>query len=225
MNIRIVWRWIFWCAFTMMLMLMLHYASSSSFHAPLPTKYLVAYCIESIVIGAVLAIRCVCNIPRYSRLAVKLFMLILFVGGLVQMYMVVKKDQPCLVYDVVAIIGAFSVFCAVSYFLLKDRRKNEVIFLMAKTGKGTFTDEQWLQLECSMVENYPGFIHRLNGLTAMNRVEYNLCLLIRIGVTPARMAELLCRSKQSITSIRSRLYAKHFQQGSARDWDQFIMKL
>ncbi len=60
----------------------------------------------------------------------------------------------------------------------------------------------------------------------LSEVEWRICLLIRLELSPSDMTKALCREASSISSIRSRLYAKVFgRKGSPRDWDEFILSL
>lgn len=95
----------------------------------------------------------------------------------------------------------------------------------AQTGESVKSDE-WNEFELAVKTISPDFYSKFYSLRKVSDLEYRLCLLIRARFTPADMAILLCKSRSSITSIRSRLYEKVFgKKGGSRDWDDFILAL
>jgi len=85
---------------------------------------------------------------------------------------------------------------------------------------------EWDELEQRINPVYPGFTNKLFNLCPMSLIEYHVCLLIKLNVTPTEMANVLNKTTSSISTIRSRLYQKVFQQkGSSRQWDEFILSL
>lgn len=88
------------------------------------------------------------------------------------------------------------------------------------------SDEEWKELERQVNSVYPNFTHNLFGLIKMSDVEYKVCLLLKIRMTPKDIAATLCKDPSSISTIRSRLYMKIFKKkGSSTDWDDFIYTL
>lgn len=72
----------------------------------------------------------------------------------------------------------------------------------------------------------PGFANQLLGLCRMSELEYHVCLLIRLQVSPSEMATVLSKDASTISTVRSRLYQKVFKRkGSSKDWDDFVRSL
>lgn len=95
----------------------------------------------------------------------------------------------------------------------------------AQDGESVKSDE-WNEFELAVKTISPDFYSKFYSLRKVSDLEYRVCLLIRARFTPADMAILLCKSRSSITSIRSRLYEKVFgKKGGSRDWDDFILSL
>ncbi len=88
------------------------------------------------------------------------------------------------------------------------------------------SDEEWKEMERQVNSVYPNFTHNLFGLIKMSDVEYKVCLLLKIRMTPKDIAATLCKEPSSISTVRSRLYMKIFKKkGSSTDWDNFIYTL
>lgn len=89
----------------------------------------------------------------------------------------------------------------------------------------TLKPGDWDEMEREMKPVYPEFA-RLSGLCKMSAVERQVCLLIKLRFSPSEMAGVLCKDISTVSSIRSRLYKKVFQQkGGAKEWDEFILSL
>lgn len=84
-------------------------------------------------------------------------------------------------------------------------------------------EEDWSGLISAIDNTYRNFTQRLKDLYPMNEVELQVCLLLKIDMPFKRIALLVLRSKQAVTSIRKRLYKKVFgREGTPDDWDRFI---
>lgn len=84
----------------------------------------------------------------------------------------------------------------------------------------------WDEIEERLKPVYPGFTNRLFSLCHMSEPEYQVCLLIKLMVSPSEIANVLNKDASTISSIRSRLYNKVFQKkGSSKEWDDFIKSL
>lgn len=84
-------------------------------------------------------------------------------------------------------------------------------------------EEDWSELISAIDNTYRHFTQRLKDLYPMNEVELQVCLLLKIDMPFKRIALLVLRSKQAVTSIRKRLYKKVFgREGTPDDWDRFI---
>ena len=99
--------------------------------------------------------------------------------------------------------------------------------LQRRIAKGqTLKDDDWQQIETHVRKLYPGFTSQLRGLHAMSELEYQVCLLIKLRITPSDIATVLARDVSTISTVRSRLYKKVFgQKGGARQWDDFILSI
>ena len=97
---------------------------------------------------------------------------------------------------------------------------------MATGRTGSPAPEDWQALAQAVNEAYDNFTLRLQELHPLNETEREVCLLLKIGLTPVQIATLTARSKQAVSSVRRRLYTKTFgRPGRPEDWDEFIGKL
>ncbi|MBS6563592.1 MAG: hypothetical protein KH328_09620 [Staphylococcus sp.] len=95
-------------------------------------------------------------------------------------------------------------------------------FLQADQGE-KIRKEDWQELIKSIDETYTQFTQRLLELYPMKTIEMQVCLLIKIGLSPTQIAFITAHTKQAITSIRKRLCKKVFKrEGSPEEWDIFI---
>lgn len=86
--------------------------------------------------------------------------------------------------------------------------------------------DDWSEVAHQVRRIYPNFRSRLYDLCRLSDIEFRVCLLIKLHVAPADIATALCREKSTVSTVRSRLYAKVFgRKGSSRDWDDFIETL
>lgn len=84
----------------------------------------------------------------------------------------------------------------------------------------------WKEIERQLNSTYPGFTGRLLNLYPMSEIELQTCLLTKLCVPPADIANALNKSASAISSVRSRLYGKVFhEKGGAKEWDDFIASL
>ncbi len=99
--------------------------------------------------------------------------------------------------------------------------------LHRRISKGErLSDEDWKEIEGQLKRVYPGFTSRLRNLYQMSELEYQVCLLIKLRITPTEMADVLSRDGSTISTVRSRLFMKVFgRKGGARDWDDFIFSI
>ncbi|MDE5561051.1 MAG: hypothetical protein K2J00_04510 [Bacteroidaceae bacterium] len=107
------------------------------------------------------------------------------------------------------------------------RKSDFYIRIRKKIDNGEcLAKDDWHAIEEKFKSVYPRFTTTLLTLCNMSAVEFRVCLLLKLNVTPSEMANVLCKDKSSISSIRSRLYTKFFgKKGSSRDWDDFIRSL
>ena len=94
---------------------------------------------------------------------------------------------------------------------------------LGKAGDVPLSDEEWQQLHQTVNAVYPNFREKLTSLTPMNNFEYQVCLLLKIGVKPSEIASLTTHSRESVTSSRRRLYEKAMKKsGKPSDWDALV---
>ena len=98
--------------------------------------------------------------------------------------------------------------------------------LLSDSRQPSMTDEDWHILEDTFVKIQPSFLSRLQTFHKFSSHEMHICMLLRLGLQPAALAQLSAHSKQSISSTRSRLFEKVFgQKGTPAQWDEFILSL
>ena len=86
--------------------------------------------------------------------------------------------------------------------------------------------DDWSEVERQLRAVYPGFTSQLRSLRPLSELEYEVCLLIKLRIAPKDIAQVLARDVSTISTVRSRLYAKVFgTKGGAKDWDDFILSL
>lgn len=98
--------------------------------------------------------------------------------------------------------------------------------LLSDSRQPSMTDEDWHILEETFVKIQSTFLSRLQTFHKFSSHEMHICLLLRLGLQPAALAQLTAHSKQSVSSTRSRLFEKVFgQKGTPAQWDEFILSL
>ena len=111
-----------------------------------------------------------------------------------------------------------------------DERKNAIresaIYLkLLGSSKGmSLTDREAVVVLLNQV--YPDFFNRLHSLGVIKEHELEVCMLVKMGYNPSRMALLLSHSQSAITNTRKKIYKRVTgKQGKASDWDVIIMEL
>lgn len=116
----------------------------------------------------------------------------------------------------------------------KDRQANALqsIFgsglrrtLVEKAERNTkATDEEWQQMADEIIRTYPSFDSAIREyLKTINTTNYRICLGVKFQLQPNQIAVLLPKSKQTVTTARSRMYRSIFKKtGKASDFDKFI---
>ena len=73
---------------------------------------------------------------------------------------------------------------------------------------------------------YPKFIPNLQQMGVEKEQDMKVCLLLKMGFKPSRIASLVSRTDSAIANTRARLYKKVLgKDGKAEDWDKIIMGL
>lgn len=84
----------------------------------------------------------------------------------------------------------------------------------------------WKQIEARLLEAFPTFRDHLYSLYNLSETEYHICLLIKLEVSPSNMAKLMATGSSTISQSRLRMQQKVFNgEGTAKDWDKFILSL
>lgn len=96
-------------------------------------------------------------------------------------------------------------------------------FHQAAEGNTKLKEADWQELILAINEVYNDFTQRLYQLYPIKDIELQVCLLLKIDLSPTQISTVTARSKQAITSIRKRLYSKAFsKEGTPEQWDNFI---
>ena len=100
--------------------------------------------------------------------------------------------------------------------------------VMENAGKQDFhlTNDQWMELQMAIENTYKGFTLKLMNLAPISEIEKQTCYLIKIGVSPVAIAEILFKTKSSIAMMRRRLYKKLTgEEGTPQQLDEFIQRI
>ncbi len=88
------------------------------------------------------------------------------------------------------------------------------------------SDEDWREMERQINAVYTGFSRKLRSLYDFSDVEFQVCLLIKLGVSNNDIAAVINRAPNSVSSIRGRLHKKVLgPDGGAKEWDDFVLSL
>ena len=104
--------------------------------------------------------------------------------------------------------------------------KNKLIQKLSWDDNVKLTEEDWKIIEKTVLSTSYQFKEILQT-HKLSWIEYQVCLLIKLDVKPSRIALLVNRSKENITSIRRRLSQKvlHCEKGNPTLWDEYIQTL
>ena len=87
-------------------------------------------------------------------------------------------------------------------------------------------DADWNKIEERLLAAFPSFKERLFSLYQLSETEYHICMLIKLEVTPSNMAKLMATGNSTISQSRLRMQQKVFNgQGTAKDWDKYVLSL
>lgn len=86
------------------------------------------------------------------------------------------------------------------------------------------TQDDWVALQNAVNRAYDNFTERLFVFySSMTKIEFNICLLIKIGIPVSTISRLVCRTPSAISMCRKQLCKKIFnKEGSPIDFDNFI---
>ena len=93
------------------------------------------------------------------------------------------------------------------------------------TGQAV-TSAEWDRFAEQLDSAFDGFTQKLGRLGQLKEKEWRASLLIKARFKNKEIAALLFLSPEGVSSLRRRLCAKFFQNGSeAKEWDKFILSL
>lgn len=105
-------------------------------------------------------------------------------------------------------------FSSLIYIELRERIDLKHYYLSA---------EEWAQLETIINKTYDNFLKRLSHIVRLNITERRICFLLKIQISPSIIAQLISRTKATVSLSRRRLYEKITgKEGSPQDLDEFI---
>jgi len=111
-------------------------------------------------------------------------------------------------------------------FLSNAPIRQHIERLLSDHAQQPMNDADWHQLEDSILQEDATFVSRLQEFCRLTPQERRVCLLLKLGISPAGIAQLTAHTKQSVTNTRSRLYEKAFgRKGKPSQWDEFILSL
>lgn len=85
---------------------------------------------------------------------------------------------------------------------------------------------EWKMVEARLLDSFPDFREKLFSLYNLSETEYRICMLIKLGISPTNIAKLTATGKSSVSQSRLRMQQKVFNgEGTAQDWDNFIMSI
>lgn len=96
-------------------------------------------------------------------------------------------------------------------------------------GNIDIKESDWNDLKATIKVMYPAFNTTLQSGRYMSDLEWKVTMLIKLEFKPADIARCVHRSKETISSVRRRLFQKVFSaekgKPSPKDWDEYIRSL
>lgn len=104
-------------------------------------------------------------------------------------------------------------------------RESAIYERLLTTEKAMSAEEQ-SEVVALLNQIYPDFMSRLLKLGVSKEQDIKVCLLLKMGFKPSRIASLVSRSDSAVANTRARLYRKVLgKDGKAEDWDKIIQSL
>ena len=104
-------------------------------------------------------------------------------------------------------------------------RESAIYQHLLVTEKAMSPSEQ-AEVEALLNRIFPDFMSRLLKFGIFKEQELKVCLLLKMGFKPSRIANLVSRSDSAVANTRARLYKKVLgKDGKAEDWDKIIQSL
>ena len=111
--------------------------------------------------------------------------------------------------------------------LLNELYRSELFHRLKSTDgkvRRQLSEKEWDYLVGHYLD--PIYDHLTNRLTAVAQLsitELRICYLVKLGVTPTAMADILSKTKGAISQARKRMYQKMTgQQGGAERFDELM---
>lgn len=111
--------------------------------------------------------------------------------------------------------------------LIRQLRKAGIYQKFHSEGGIKASNADWEELIFLINYTFPHFSEQIKSLLPqISDIEFKVCCLVKIEVPATDMANIINRSRQSVTMIRKRLYSKIYgKNGSTKDFDDFIAGL
>ena len=94
------------------------------------------------------------------------------------------------------------------------------------TNNKVLKDADWITIEERLLAAFPNFKERLFKSYNFSDTEYHICMLIKMEVPPSSIAKLMAIGVSTVSTNRLRMQQKVFDgEGTAKDWDKFILSL
>lgn len=88
------------------------------------------------------------------------------------------------------------------------------------------TKDDWHELRMMVNAEIPQFYSTLNSRHTLRPDEYDLCLLVRLGLKTLEMSNLMGCSQQNISAMRRRMMPKVLgREGSPKDFDEYVKNI
>jgi hypothetical protein len=111
--------------------------------------------------------------------------------------------------------------------LLLDDFMNSDLYRRIKLNSGNpdfrLTEEEWDELSVGIDRVYDNLTQRIRNLANLSSTELRVVYLLKLGVLPADISNMLCKSKSAVSMIRTRMHKKIFgKSGQATELDEYI---
>ncbi len=121
----------------------------------------------------------------------------------------------------------------ISKFSMSSNIENRLLAIRTKITLDEYVDKNkhlpvqaWDELDMEINHLFGGFKDRLYALCTLSEYEYQVCLLMKLGVGTSKIAILTSHSKSSVSMTKQRLFTKMTKEkGKADDFDSFISVL
>ena len=111
-----------------------------------------------------------------------------------------------------------------------DERRNTIresaIYQKLLNSTKAITEKDQVEIEELLNQVYPDFFPRLRSLGIVKKHDFIVCMLVKMGFNPSRIASMVSLTLSAITNTRKRMYGKVTgKMGKAEDWDQIVESL